>query len=235
MDNKPRVLGVITARGGSKGIPGKNVKSLAGKPLIAWTIDAAKKSALITHLIVSTDDSEIASIAETYGIEVPFIRPKELAQDETPHLPVMQHAVREMETKERITFDYAVILQPTSPFRKSEYIDETLKVLMNENTDSAVTLYELPSSFHPVRVKKIEEGRVVPYCMDEPENARRQDYPVAYKRSSDVYAMTRACLMEKGQLYGQSTAGYIVPKERVIDIDTPTDWIVAEEMAKSLA
>lgn len=232
--HRMNILGVITARGGSKGIPQKNIKPLAGKPLIAWTIEAAKKSALITHLIVSTDDFDIASIAETYGIDVPFMRPKELAQDETPHLPVMQHAVREMETREKIIFDYVVILQPTSPFRRPEYIDETLKVLVNEKTDSAVTLYELPNSFHPVRVKKIEGGRVVPYCMEEPENARRQDYPVAYKRSSDVYAMTRVCLMEKGQLYGQTIAGYVVPKERVIDIDTPTDWVVAEEMAKSL-
>src|SRR3990167_8979999 len=116
-DSKPRILGVITARGGSKGIPGKNIKPLGGKPLIAYTIEAAKKSKLITHLIVSTDDEEIARVARECGAEVPFMRPAELAGDETGHLLVMQHALAHMEEKLGAPFDYVLILQPTSPFR----------------------------------------------------------------------------------------------------------------------
>lgn len=226
------ILGVITARGGSKGIPGKNIKPLQGRPLIAWTIETAKKSALITDLIVSTDDPNIADIAKEYGADVPFMRPKELAEDATSHLPVMQHAVREMEAIKNSAFDYVVILQPTSPFRKPEYIDGTLNVLITEKTDSAVSLYEIDGSMHPMKIKKLENNHVVPYCMEEPEGARRQDLPRAYKRSGDVYAMTRECLMEKNRLYGDSIAGYVVPATWVIDIDTPTDWIVAEEYAK---
>ena len=144
------ILGVITARGGSKGIPGKNIKLLGGKPLIAYTIDVAKKSKLITHLIVSTDDEEIANVCRRYNVEVPFMRPKELSQDETTHIPVMQHAIRFMEDKLSMTFDLAVILQPTSPFRLSEDIDGTVKVLMESEADSAVSLVNIPIAEHPI-------------------------------------------------------------------------------------
>ena len=111
-----QILAVITARGGSKGIPGKNIKPLGGKPLIAFTIETAKKSKLITDLIVSTDDEKIAAVARRYGADVPFVRPVEIAGDKVPHVPVMRHAIEFMENKLGVVFDYAVILQPTSPF-----------------------------------------------------------------------------------------------------------------------
>ena len=117
MHSKPLILGVITARGGSRGIPKKNIKLLGGKPLIAYTIEVAKKSRLITHLIVSTDDNEIAEICRQYGADVPFMQPVELATDTSGHLEVMRYAIRFMEDKLGVFFDYAVILQPTSPFR----------------------------------------------------------------------------------------------------------------------
>lgn len=226
-----RILAVITARGGSKGIPGKNIKNLAGKPLITWTIQEAKKSTLITDLIVSTDDENIATVCREEGVEVPFIRPINLAEDSTPHLPVMQHAVKEMEKLRGYVYDYVVILQPTSPFRKGEYIDETVRLLISEGTDSAVSVYEIDGSIHPMRIKQLDGNRVLSYCMEEIEGARRQDLPQAFKRSGDVYAMTRKCLMELNMLYGHSVAGYVVPKERVIDIDEPDDWLVAEQKA----
>ena len=229
---KKRVLGVITARGGSKGLPGKNTKLLGGKPLVAWTIQAAQKSKHIDDLIISTDDAEIARISAEWGGSVPFMRPSELALDATPHLPVMQHAVTEMERRTAVMYDYAVILQPTSPFRKPEYIDETFETLMREGADSAVTVYEIDGSDHPMKIKKIEGSRLLAYTLEEPEGARRQDLPRAYKRSSDVYAMTRACLMEKGQLYGDHVAAHVVPSRWVIDIDDELDWLVAEELAR---
>lgn len=233
--HKRSILGVITARGGSKGIPGKNIKLLDGKPLIAWTIEAAKKSRYITHLIVSTDNAEIAKVAKKYGTEIPFMRPRELAEEKTPHVPVMQHAVRFMEDKLNIVFDAAVILQPTSPFRTPDDIDGTIaKLFEYPEATSAVSVCELTET-HPIKVKKMEGDRVLPYGIPEPEGGRRQDLPTAYKRSSAVYVMKRKTLIEDNRLYGDYVVGHIVPTERSIDIDTSLDWVKAEWMLQSLA
>jgi len=231
MYKNKKTLAVITARGGSKGIPRKNIKNLHDKPLIAWTIDIAKQSKAITHLIVSTDDKEIAKIAKQYGAQVPFIRPARLAQDSTPHLPVMQHAIHFMEKKLNCIFDYVVILQPTSPFRTVEDLDKTIKKLIKKNADSAVSLVKVEEN-HPVKIKKIKDGKVLPYCMKEKEGIRRQDLPVAYKRSGAVYAIKRDLIIKENKLYGNNIVGYIVPKERSIDIDTPLDWVQAEHMLR---
>ena len=234
MPEAKKILGVITARGGSKGIPGKNIKLLGGKPLIAYTIEAAKKSKLITHLIVSTDDESIAKVCRDCGADVPFMRPKELAEDKTPHLPVMVHALDFMEKKLGTTFDYTVIFQPTSPFRTIDDIDGTLQKLIESGAQSAVSLCEVESSGHPMKIKKLEGDRVLPYCIEEPEGVRRQDLPTAYKRSSAVYAMRRDLIMKEGRLYGDYIVGYIVPADRSIDIDTPLDWLKAEYLLEQL-
>ncbi len=234
MVTRPLTLGVITARGGSKGIPGKNHKLLAGKPLIVWTIETAKRSKLITHLIVSTDDPEIAQICRKAGVDVPFMRPKELAQDDTPHVPVMRHATGYMEDRLSVRFDIVVILQPTSPFRTVEDLDGTLNKLLETDADSAVAIVEVGSSEHPVKMKKYDGTWVSAYCVEEVEGTRRQDLPKAYKRSGAVYAMKRDLVMKKGKLYGENIAAYIVARERSIDIDTPLDWVKAEYMAKQL-
>lgn len=228
------ILCVITARGGSKGIPGKNIQLLGGKPLIAYSIDAAKKSSLITHTIVSTDDQEIADVAREAGGEVPFLRPAELATDIAGHVGVMQHATAYMENALSLTFDYVVIFQPTSPFRTTEDIDGTIQKLIDTQSDSVVSLVELESAYHPMKIKRLDGDRVLPYCMEEPEGTRRQDLPKAYRRSSAVYAMKRDLLMNKGKLYGDSVAGYVTPPERFIDIDTALDWERAEAMVQSL-
>lgn len=229
------VLGVITARGGSKGIPGKNIKLLGGKPLIAYTIEAAKKSKLLTHLIVSTDDEKIAEVCREYGAEVPFLRPAELAADKAPHVPVMQHAVDFIEKRDGIKIDYAVILQPTSPFRTAEDLDGTIqKILDTPEAESAVSVSEMPSQGHPMKAKKLEGDRVTAYCIPEVEGMRRQDLPVAYRRNGIVYITRRDALMEKGKLYGEFTVGFVTPKERAIDIDVPVDWIVAEYVFEEL-
>src|SRR3989344_6580233 len=136
----PKILGVITARGGSKGIPGKNIKLLGGKPLIVYTVEAVKKSKLITHSIVSTDDEAIAMVCREVSADVPFMRPRELAEDKTPHLPVMQHAIEFLEKKLGLVFDYTTIFQPTSPFRTVDDIDGTLQKLISSGADSAVSV-----------------------------------------------------------------------------------------------
>ena len=227
-DNKPLVLGVITARGGSKGLPGKNIKILGDKPLIAYSVLVAEQSTTITHTIVSTDDSEIAAIAKKYGADVPFMRPVELANDTATHLDVMKHAIDFMEKKEGIVYDYVVILQPTSPFRLVEDIDKTVELLITTGADSAVTLTLADSHEHPIKMKKLEGSTVIPYCIPEPEGKRRQDLALAYKRSSAVYAMKRNLIMRDNLLFGNKIVGHIVPGDRSIDIDTPLDWHVAE-------
>lgn len=229
---KPLILAVVTARGGSKGIPGKNIKMLGDKPLIAYSIDAAKKSKFITHAIVSTDDVAIADVAKKYGADVPFMRPVELAGDKVKHVPVMQHAITFMEDKLGVKFDFVVILQPTSPFRTVDDIDETLKKLISSNADSAVTLVDTGND-HPVKAKKLVGGLVLPYLIPEPEGVRRQDLEPAYRRSGAVYAMRRHLIMEGG-LYGKTIAGHVVPADRSVDIDTPFEWFRAEWMLKDL-
>ena len=227
------VLAVVTARGGSKGIPGKNIKLLGGKPLIAYTIETAKKSRLLSHTIVSTDFDDIAAVAREWGGEVPFIRPKELAEDEVPHVPVMQHAIEVMEAAHGLQYDYAVILQPTSPFRFAEDIDETVRKLIESGAESAVTLVEMGNDEHPLKAKRLEGDRVLHYAIEEGEGTRRQDLPRAYRRSGAVYAMRRDTLMN-GRLYGEHIVGHVVPRERSVDIDEPFDWIKAEYMLEQL-
>jgi CMP-N-acetylneuraminic acid synthetase len=228
------ILCVITARGNSKGLLGKNIKILGGKPLIAYSIDAAKKSDLITHIIVSTDNQKIAEVARARGGDVPFMRPAELATDTAGHVEVMQHATAFMEEKLGIVFDYVVIFQPTSPFRTKEDIDGTIQKLIETGADSAVSLVEIESMYNPIKIKKMEGSRVLPYCVEESEGIRRQDLPKAYRRSSAVYAMRRDLLMKEGKLYGNFTVGYVTPRERFIDIDTAENWVLAEEMLESL-
>lgn len=232
-EKKYNILGVITARGGSKGVPGKNIKEIGGKPLIVYSIEVGSKSKLITDLIVSTDDEEIAEVAKKWGARVPFLRPSELSGDDIPHLPVMQHALREMEKENGVLYDYCVILQPTSPLRTSEDIDETLRKLISSGAESAVTVVRVVHG-HPVTIKKLDSDRVLPYSIPEEEGTRRQDFPAAYRRSSAVYAMRRDTIMKKNRLYGDYIVGHETPKERFIDINEPVDMIVAEYMLNEL-
>lgn len=228
-----KILGVITARGGSKGIPKKNVKLLGGRPLISYTIAAAKKSKFLSELIVSTDDEEIAKVARQWGGEVPFMRPKELAGDTVPHVPVVKHAIEFMERKSESTYDYVVIFQPTSPFRTVSDIDETIKKALENKADSAVSLVEVDSP-NPIKFKKLEGNRVLPYFYEEPERSRRQDLPKVYKRSGAVFVSKRDLVMVHDKLFGDYCVGYVVPKIRSIDIDTDEDWVLAEYKYKKL-
>jgi len=219
------VLGIITARKGSKRLPKKNVKLLESIPLVVYTFNVAKKSSYITDLIVSTDDEEVAKLAKHHGVDVPFTRPSELALDETPHLPVLQHALMFMEKKNNIKYDAVLILQPTSPFREIEDIDETIKKLKeNSGASSAVAICQIEEGFHK-KLKRLEGDRVLPYSDHD---------SVVYKRSGAAYVIRRKTLMEDNSLYGDVIVGHIVPSERSIDIDNEVDWIKAEYIAKRL-
>src|SRR5688572_5610508 len=166
------VLGVIPARGGSKGIPGKNLAPVAGRPLLAYTADAARGSRRLSHVVVSTDDAAIADAARALGLEVPFMRPADLASDEALMQPVLQHAVREMAAG-GFSADAVVLLQPTSPLRRATHIDAAIELLESSGADTVVTVVEVPHQFNPVSILRLDGDRVVPWA-DGPMPLRRQ-------------------------------------------------------------
>jgi CMP-N-acetylneuraminic acid synthetase len=223
-----RVLGVIPARGGSKGIPGKNIVSLGGRPLLAYTGDAVRSSTRLTRTIVSTDDSAIADCARSLGLDIPFMRPAALAGDEVPMLPVLQHAVRTLE-EQGFASDIVVLLQPTSPFRRAEHIDAAVSALERTGGDSVVSVVEVPHQFNPLSVMSIEDGRLKPFTDGAAPN-RRQDKPRVYARNGPAVLAVRTRVLQEGSLYGEQTWPLVMAPEDSIDIDTPWDARVAEAL-----
>jgi len=218
------VLGVIPARGGSKGIPKKNVKPLLGRPLLAYTVDSAKKSKRLTHLVVSTDDAEIAEVARGLGVEV-VDRPEELSRDATPTLPAIQHALDVVEPKCG-RFDYVFVLQATSPFRTADDIDQAIDLLRTSKAESVIGVVRVFDN-HPARIKKIRNGRLEAFDTPEPEGIRRQDLPPAYLRNGAVYVVRRD-VIDRGSLVGEDQCPYEMPAARSINIDEPLDFALAE-------
>ena len=227
------ILGVITARGDSKGVPWKILKHWEGSPYRIYNRGRTRERSF-TDLIVSTNDEEIASVCRAYGANIPFMQPNELATDTSGHLEVMRYAIRFMENKKNLVYDYAVILQPTSPFRLAEDIDKTIKKIIEQGADSAFSMCEIEPSQHPMKVKKMDGDVVRSYCMEEKVGTHRQDFPVAYKRSGAVYVTRRDLVMNNNILFGDFAVGHIVPLERSIDIDSQFDWIKAEYMLEDL-
>jgi len=218
-------LGVIPARGGSKGIPGKNLATLAGRPLLAYTADAARASRL-SRTIVSTDDPEIATVACGLGVEVPFMRPAELATDAALMAPVLQHAVREMNAL-GFSAEAVVLLQPTSPLRRAHHIDRVLDLLEASPADSVVTVVEVPHQFNPVSVMKLDGDRLAP-LVDGPPILRRQDKPRVYARNGPAVLAVRTSVLEAGSLYGNDCRAVIMTPEESVDVDTALDLEIVE-------
>lgn len=219
-----RTLAVIPARGGSKSIPRKNIVDVCGKPLVAHMIEHALKVSAITDLVVSTEDQEIAEVAVSFGAQVPFMRPQELAQDDTPSLPVMQHAVREMEKSAQSPYDYVVLLQATAPLCRPQDIEAVLKRLAKDDCQSVVTVISV-STYHPFRMKRIVGDDILINYIDQGfEDMRpRQLLPPVYKRSGAVYASTRTTVMDGETLVGPDARAVVVPEHTGIDIDNPID------------
>jgi CMP-N-acetylneuraminic acid synthetase len=196
-----RVLAVIPARGGSKGIPDKNLALLCGRPLLAYTADAVKGSRRITRAIVTTDDARIADCARSLGLDVPFMRPASLAGDDVPMLPVLQHAISEME-QTGFSADTVVLLQPTSPLRRAEHVDAAVDWLDRAGGDSVVSVVEVPHQFNPVSVMRIEDGWLKPF-LDVPPVTRRQEKPRVFARNGPAVLVVRAGVVKDGSLYGE--------------------------------
>lgn len=236
MDTK--ILGIITARGGSKSIPRKNVKPFAGRPLLAWSVEAALKSGVLDRLIISTDDEEIASVAKGAGAEVPFMRPKELAEDTTPTLPVLQHAVSHLKEKEGYYPDYVLLLEPTSPGRRPFHIREAMELALKTRADSIAAVGVVPGHFSPFwQFNLKEDGSMELFTGGSIKNIirRRQDLPKTYFRNGAFYLFKTDCLFaSEPSLYGESVRGYPMDTKYSLDIDTPEDWIVAEALFKKI-
>lgn len=221
------IVAIIPARGGSKGVPGKNIAILAGKPLIAWTIEAAKAVSEINRVIVSTDDEKIAAVAKSWGAEVPFLRPADLAQDTTPGQPPIEHALAWLMEKEGFEPEVTVLLQPTSPLRTSFDIEAALKLMGSKNADSVIGITR--SHRHPYWTKTLSpDGVLLPFLEDGNGLRRRQDLPEVYDINGLIYAFRTRFFLTHKTWYGPNTYGYLTPQERSLDIDTPFDLKVAD-------
>jgi CMP-N,N'-diacetyllegionaminic acid synthase len=229
-DPTSRVLGLIPARGGSKGIPRKNIAPLAGKPLLAYTAAAALAATRLTRVIVSTDDGAIAEVARSCGVDVPFMRPASLATDAASSLAVVQHAVRWLEEQGE-KYNAICLLQPTSPLREADEIDACVALLAAGDCTAVMTVRPIPDEFNPHWAYEYDAGGYLRVSTGE-ENpiSRRQDLPDAYYRDGSVIVTRRDTVMEQNSLYGAHVAGYRVESEPWVDIDTPADLQRAETL-----
>lgn len=218
-------LGVIPARGGSKGLPGKNLKRLGALSLIGHAVASAREARRLTRVIVSTDSEAIAEEARRHGAEVPFLRPAALASDEAGMVPVLQHAVRWLESTGTRP-DLIVTLQPTSPFRTGDEIDRTIDRVVATGADSAQTLCE--AAYHPFFMKTLDGDRTVALFADGKKYVRRQDAPAVYQPSGAVYVTRYPTLMDEGQVLGHDNRGIVMSFEASVNIDTEWDFLLAE-------
>lgn len=230
MAKKMRTVGIIPARGGSKGIPYKNIQKLCGRPLISYTIEAALKSKSLKRVIVSTEDTRIAEISRSFGAEVPFLRPAELAKDDTPSLKVIQHAVKYIEDIEHCVLDVIVILQPTSPLRNEKCIDAVVEKIMRTGADSVVTVCSVKQ--HPYWNFTIKRDRIFPLISNDIKPSRRQDLPEMFAPNGAVYVVRRDVLFNQNSILGKDTRALVMPVEESVDIDDYFDWFIAEMTLK---
>ncbi len=228
-----KILAIIPARGGSKGIPGKNIKLLSGKPLLAYTSEIALKSKYFSEVILSTEDEQIKIVAEKLGLNVPFVRPFELAQDNTPTIDVIIHALKWYENQ-NIVFDAVCLLQVTSPFRTVEFLDKAIEKFIESKTDSLVSVQKVPHEYNPHWTFEINLDGNLKIATGETEIiSRRQELPIAYHRDGSIYITKTEVLLKEHSLYGRTTAFIESDSESYVNIDTMQDWEKAEKMIEN--
>ncbi|MDI3473276.1 MAG: CMP-N,N-diacetyllegionaminic acid synthase [Thermotogaceae bacterium] len=221
-----RFLALIPARGGSKGLKDKNIRLLNNKPLLAYTIEAAKESGIFDRIIVSTDSEKIAAVALKYGAEVPFMRPKELATDTASSMDVLIHTIKLLQESGDI-YDYVVLLQPTSPLRTSQDIVEAANLLIKKNANSVVSVCRVEHS--PLWSNTLPEDlSLKDFIRPEIKNLRRQDLPIFYRLNGAIYIAKVSYILETKDFFGQGSYAYIMPVNRSVDIDTEFDLALAE-------
>ena len=223
-----KILAIIPARGGSKGVPRKNIVNINNIPLIGYTINAALKSNKLTDVVVSTDDAEIAEISRDLGAQVPFIRPIDLASDQAQSSPVIEHAVHFMENIKGFKYDAVLMLQPTSPLRTSKHINESLDLFTSQDCDSVVSIVSVGGN-HPFRMKRLVGDQLINY-IDQGfwDMSPRQSLPNVYIRNGAIYLISRDTLIQSHQLIGNKCLGYVMNDSDSTNIDTPIDLKVSE-------
>jgi len=226
MINGKSFLAIIPARGGSKGVPRKNIRLLAGKPLIAWTIEEAKKSKYIDRLILSSEDEEIIDVAKDWGCEVPFKRPNELALDDTPGVDPVIHAINTLPEK----YDYVCLLQPTSPLRKVEHIDGCIEKCINNNADSCVSVTEVDK--HPYWMYELNKTEILVPLFDDEKLTRRQDAEKVYVLNGAIYIAKSDFILNEKSFVGENTSAFVMDKISSLDIDSIEDFYFADFLLK---
>lgn len=228
MDHSLKLFATICARGGSKGVPGKNIRPLLGKPLIAHTIEQALTSELFEHVVVSTDSEEIAAIAKDYGAEIPFLRPKELADDTCPKWPAVRYTLLEYEKLSGDQYDIVVDLDPTSPLRNIEDIKGCISLLLERNASNVITA--MPSRRSPYfnLIEEYPDGRIGLAKTTESPITCRQDSPKCYDMNASIYVWSRDAILNNDTVFLDQTALYVMPEERSIDIDCELDFQFVE-------
>jgi len=225
-------LALIPARGGSKGLPDKNIRSLGGRTLLEYAARAAAASGVVDRVVLTTDSPRIADEGRRLGIEVPFMRPESLATDNAPMLPVIEHAVGFLEDQGWPP-EIVVLLQPTSPLRTPEHIRSAVDLLRSSGADSVVSVVEVARHLSPDYVMRIEDGGLVPFLPQGAAVTRRQDARAAYVRDGTVYAFWRTTLSQ-GSIYGGHCRPLVVPAAESLTIDTQADWDEAERRVTAL-
>jgi CMP-N-acetylneuraminic acid synthetase len=229
-----RILGIIPARGGSKGVPGKNIKLLDRKPLLQYTSEIALESKNLTDVILSSDDTQIITVAKSLGIQVPFLRPEELAQDTTPTIDVIIHALQWYENQS-VFFDAVCLLQVTSPFRTVDFLDKAIEKFIASGCDSLVSVQKVPHEYNPHWTFEVNtEGNLKIATGEEKIISRRQELPEAYHRDGSIYIMKTEILLQQHSLYGKSISFIESAPEFYVNIDTLADWEKAEKISRIL-
>jgi len=226
-----KILALIPARGGSKGIPGKNVVDLHGKPLIAYTIQQALKVREFGRVLVSTESDEIKQVAEEWGAEIPFLRPSHLAADNSRTVDVVIDVLNTLEEQFGEQYDAVCLLQPTSPLRSADDIQACLDTWKKRGRDSVVSLVKVEEP-HPYKMKRIEDGHVQPFIPGTNSSVPRQELPVAYELNGAVYISHRDTLVGEGSFFSEHTIPYVMPAERSVNINDKLDLLLAESLLK---
>lgn len=232
MINGKKVIALIPARGGSKGLPGKNIRPLCGKPLIVWTIDKAKRSKYLDMVLVTTDSTEIAEISKAAGAHAPFLRPDELASDKASTYEAVYHALDFLKEHESQSFDYVVLLEPTSPLRENDDIDRMLMQLVgnSDDFDSIISVGEVDE--HPSIVKRLNGPKLEPFCPNLPQTTRRQDNESAYFPYGVAYIAKTNVLLSEQTFYTKRCTYFKIKKYQSIEIDDIYGFLCVENIIK---
>lgn len=217
----------MPARGGSKRVPRKNLRFLLGKPLVVWALEAALGAERLDRVVVSSDDAEILEVVRAYGERVPLFRPPELASDTAPAISYVQHALGVLERDGTRRYEAVAIVQPSSPLTLPEDIDRTLALLDASGADSAVSVVKLDHAIHPAKLKVMSESRLLPYLEEEAGRMAARDLPEIFVRNGSVYASRRETV-EAGTIVGSDCRGYVMPRDRSVDINDEMDLLFAE-------